>query len=146
DQSGCTSTTAGPHQVSASLGSFVAAADLDIVAGPAANLHLTGTSEVTAGGTATYAVQGFDQYGNPLGDSTSTSTLTITPDGSCQGANCTATVAGGHVVTATLGSVTATAPLNVSPGAVDHLVVSPATATAPAGQWQTFTAQGFDQY
>ncbi len=75
---------------------------------------------------------------------TGTTTFSITPDGSCPFASCTATMAGAHTVTATDGAKTATASLTVTPGSLDHLVLSPASATISAGASQAYTAHGAD--
>src|SRR5439155_997717 len=85
------------------------------------------------------------QYDNSLGDVTASTSFSIAPDGSCTGASCTATVAGTHAVTGTKSGKTGTASLQVTPGAVlDHIVISPSSATISAGGSQAYTAQGFD--
>ena len=91
-----------------------------------------------------YAVDGRDQYNNSLGDVTSTTTFSIAPNGSCTGASCTASTAGAHTVTGTKTGKTGSASLQVSAGTIDHIVISPATATIPAGGSQSYTAQAFD--
>src|SRR5207253_2405054 len=102
---------------------------------------------IPAGGSQTYAAEGFDTYGNDAGDVTSSTTFTIDdPHGSCTGADCTGTTAGAHTVTGTDGGATGTASLTVTAGPLDHLVLSPASATITAGGSQAYTAEGFDQY
>jgi hypothetical protein len=101
---------------------------------------------ITAGGAQSYATEGFDQYGNDLGSATAATTFTIGPDGSCTVANCTATVAGPHTVTASDGSKTATASLTVTAGPIASLTISPGSATITAGGSQTYTASGTDKY
>jgi hypothetical protein len=104
------------------------------------------SASISAGGSQAFTAEGFDHFNNDLGDVTASSTFGITPDGSCTGASCTATVAGSHTVTATDGTATGTATLTVNPGPLDHLVVSPASASISAGGSQAFTAEGFDAY
>jgi hypothetical protein len=88
------------------------------------------TATITAGHSQTYTVEGFNSFGDDLGDVTSSSSLAIGPNGSCSGAVCTATVAdtasGSHTVTATDGSATNTASLTV--------VAATVTATSGANQ------------
>ena len=55
--------------------------------------------------------------------------------------------AGTDVIRASLGTITAT-PVSISwtlPGVLDHITISPATATIASGGTQPYTAQGFDR-
>ena len=70
---------------------------------------------MAAGQSQAYTANGYTAEGANAGDVTSASTFTISPDGSCSGATCTPASAGAHTVTATYGSVTATASLDVTP-------------------------------
>jgi hypothetical protein len=84
--------------------------------GPVTQIGLS--PEAASGGIGepqAYSVTGFNADGASLGGVTSESTLSISPDGSCSGATCTPASAGPHTVTATYGSVTATASLDVTP-------------------------------
>ena len=50
-------------------------------------------------------------------------------------------------ITATVGSVSgATAPVTVTAGALNSITITPASADIAAGENQTFSAQGYDQY
>ena len=73
------------------------------------------SATVAAGQGQAYTANGYTAEGADAGDVTSASTFTISPDGSCSGATCTPASAGPHTVTATYGSVTATASLDVTP-------------------------------
>jgi hypothetical protein len=73
---------------------------------------------ISAGASQTYTAEGFDQSNNDLGDVTSATTVTISPNGSCTGAACTATVAGDHTVTGTDGTATGTRPPDRGGGAL----------------------------
>lgn len=75
------------------------------------------TATIAAGGSQAYTATAFDQYNNTIGDVTGSATFGIAPDGSCTGASCTATVAGGHTVTGTESGKTGAASLMVTPGA-----------------------------
>jgi hypothetical protein len=96
-----------------------------------------------------------------VGDVTAQTTFTMTPDGSCTGASCTATTAGAHTVDAADGSATGTASTTINAGPLDHLQLSPATANVCAAKatvgsmeflcgaeqlFQSYTAEGFDHY
>ncbi len=59
------------------------------------------TATIAAGGSQAYTAEGFDAANNSLGDVTATTTFTITPNGSCTAASCTATTVGAHTVTGT---------------------------------------------
>ena len=76
------------------------------------------SSTVTAGATQTYTAQGFDGYGNSLGDVTSATTFTVGGGGSCVGASCSATLPGTYTVTGTDGTATGTATLQVTPAII----------------------------
>src|SRR5207249_1174010 len=101
------------------------------------------TATIASGGSQTYTAEGRDQYNNSLGDITGDVTFTIT-GGSCTGATCTASTAGTPPVTATQFGKTGTATLQVTSGTLDHIVISPGSATISAGGSQTYTAEGFD--
>jgi hypothetical protein len=109
----CTVTGAGAHTVTASKGSAYGSATLNVTAGAFSSLALApGIAWIASGGEQTYTVEGFDSYGNSLGQITD-AVLTITPDGSCTGYTCTATETGSHTVTATKDSTTGTSNLIV---------------------------------
>jgi hypothetical protein len=90
----------------AGAGGTVAALD-HLVVSPA-------TSTIAAGGTQFYTAEGFDASNNSLGDITSATTFTITPNGSCSGGTCTATALGLHNVKGTSGGKTSEASLTVA--------------------------------
>ena len=72
------------------------------------------TAAIAAGGSQSYTAEGYDAYGNDLGDVTSDTSFSIAPDGSCSGSSCTATIDGAHTVTGTDGGITGTASLKVN--------------------------------
>jgi parallel beta-helix repeat protein len=131
-------------------GSSFYADDASVVFGTTAPTldHITiapATASISSGGSQTYTAQGFDAQNNSLGDVTANTTFTISPNGSCAAATCTATQTGAHTVTGTDSGKTATATLDVqAQGGLDHITISPASATVKAGSPQTYTAQGFD--
>jgi hypothetical protein len=132
--------------------------------GAAAALKVTAPATATAGQAFAVSATATDGHGVSLGDVTAHTTFTISPDGSCSGSSCTATLAGPHVVHGVDGAATGEAAqtTTITPGPLDHLVVSPASASVcstgviaafadfscPSGSsaTQVFTAEGFDQY
>jgi len=141
----CTATTAGPHTVTASDGAVSATATLTVTAAALDHLVLAPASaSIAPGGSQAYTAAGSDQYGNSIGDVTSSTTFSISPNGSCTGASCTATQSGAHTVTATSSGKTGSATLQVSAGPLSSIVVSPAASTIVAGASQSYTVSGYD--
>ena len=156
----CTATRLGRHTVTAvaTLGTATVTGNAALqvvprhrrtgtVPGLASIELVPGSAVVESGDGLTYAVNGFDRQHRLIGDVTSLAQLTISPDGSCTGARCTATEPGLHIVTASVPftkfQVTDTAELLVTP----HLVglhLEPRTALAEVGQGVRFTAYGVD--
>jgi hypothetical protein len=91
------------------------------------------TATIAAGQPQTYTVEGFDSSGDDVGNVTASSSFVIGPNGSCDGAVCTATAAdaasGSHTVTVTGGSATTTVSLTVTAAAAKTV-----TATSGANQ------------
>jgi peptidoglycan/xylan/chitin deacetylase (PgdA/CDA1 family) len=143
----CTATKAGEHTVAATDGGLSDQASLSVTAGSLGHIVISPkTASTTAGESQPYTAAGFDRYGNSLGDATAQTTFSISPDGSCQEATCIAKSAGKHTVTATDGGVSDEATLSVAAGPLDHIVISPQSATITAGASEPYTAAGFDRY
>src|SRR5205823_4303741 len=141
----CTATRTGPHTVTATVAGVSATASITV--SPAALDHLAvspASATMTSRGSVVYAADARDQYDNSIGDVTATTTFTITPNGSCTGATCTASRAGSHIVTGTKSGKTGTASLQVLAGSSNHILISPTNATTAAGSSQAYTAQSFD--
>ncbi|MCU1365194.1 MAG: large protein, partial [Ilumatobacteraceae bacterium] len=85
-----------------------------VFVGPATRIAVAPAVAVVATGVLqTFAVTTFDAYNQPLSDVTPTSTFVITPSGTCTVNVCRATTVGVRTVTATVGTMTATAVLDV---------------------------------
>ncbi|MGA3057132.1 MAG: PQQ-binding-like beta-propeller repeat protein, partial [Candidatus Limnocylindrales bacterium] len=142
----CTTNVAVDHTVTGTDGTATGTATLHVNAGTLDHLVLTpSVSTITAGGSQAYTAEGFDVYGNSW-DDTSSTTFTISGSGSCTGAACTSTVAGDHTITGSDSGVYGTATLHVNAGPLDHLVLSPASATIDPGATQVFLATGYDAF
>jgi len=104
---------------------------------------------IAAGTTTPYTAEGFDQYGNSLGDVTPNTTFTISAGGTCTGVDCGSNTADSYTVTGTVNgtSISASATLTVvADEGVSSIAISPKTATIPAGGSQAYTATSLDQY
>jgi len=117
------------------------------------------SSPQTAGGSFSITITAKDQSGNTVTSYTGTNTLsdttgTITPSstGSFAGGVWTGTVTitkaqTGVTITTTGADKSGTSnSFNVTAGSLDHIVISPDTASIAAGDTQTYTAEAFDQY
>src|SRR6185312_12938340 len=62
------------------------------------------------------------------------------------GADCGSTVSGDHTVTGTFSGKSDDADLQIDPAALDHITISPSSATISAGDTQAYTAEAFDVY
>src|SRR5205823_1115978 len=143
----CTATAVGGHIVTGSDGGKASTASLTVVAGPLDHLVLwPSAASVTAGNSQSYAAEGFDAFGNSVGDVTASTVFSIAPNGSCSANVCTASSAGAHTVTGTKSGKTGTASLSITAGPLDHLALSPASASITAGGSQNFSADGRDQF
>ena len=139
----CTPANPGPHTVTGRDGTASGTSTLTVAAPD--HLVLSPASAVTTvGGSQTYTAERFDSHDNDLGDVTAATTFTISSDGSCVGTVCTPAGAGPHTVTGSAGTARGTATLTVD-GPLNHIVVSPASATIAAGGSKTYKAEGFDQ-
>ncbi|MGH7749899.1 MAG: hypothetical protein ACREQ5_34795, partial [Candidatus Dormibacteria bacterium] len=112
-------TSSGEHNT------FTAAAVDHIAISPA-------SASITAGGSQSYSVTAFDVSNSSFGDVTSSTSFSISPDGSCTANSCTATVSGPHTVTATFWGLTTTAALTVNPSAATHLAFTQSPSNSAA--------------
>jgi len=101
---------------------------------------------ISAGSSQAYAAEAFDVLNRDLGDFTSATSFTYDTNTSCSTNSCSPIIAGDHTITGTDGTASGTTTLHVTAGALDHLVLSPATATVMTGHTQAYTARGADVY
>lgn len=101
-------------------------------------------STVDAGTPVSFRVEGFGEW-DYLGDLTGRATFAL--DGApCQGATCTATTAGAHVVTATIGEVWTAADVAVERRPLTQVTITPSAVTIADGASHVYAAEGFDAY
>lgn len=108
---------AGTDQIQATVGTLTATPVSITWTVPGVLDHIAinpASATIVAGGSQAYTATGYDRLNNVIGDVTAQTTFSITPDGSCSGANCTATINGVHTVTGSDGGKTAQASLTVS--------------------------------
>ncbi|MHB8329259.1 MAG: YncE family protein, partial [Acidimicrobiales bacterium] len=133
-----TYTTATSHTITAGYSGdaaftpSTATTTFTVTPGPLDHLVLSpATATIAVRGTQTYTAEGFDAYGNDVGDVTSATTFTIASRSdlgkgdpskgdlgriiqSCTASTCTATLPGMYTVTGSDGTPTGTASLTVS--------------------------------
>ena len=98
------------------------------------------TATIVAGTTQAYTSTAYDAYGNSW-DITALTAFSISPNGSFSGNVASVSLAGPHAITGSYASKTATASLQVTPGAPHHFTFSTLTAqTAGASFPATITA------
>lgn len=106
----------GADTVTARLGTLVSnSVEKSWLVGPLSRLTITPeSSSIAPGASQSYLVRGFDAFENSHGDITAATTFSITPNGSCTGATCTAATPGPHTVSASSGGKLASATLTVT--------------------------------
>jgi hypothetical protein len=141
----CGPTTAGTYTVTGTYSGMTDTASLTVNAGGLHHIVISpATATIAAGGSQSYTAEAYDGYGNHWSVTASTD---FDYDGTaCSGASCGPTTAGTYTVTGTYSGMTDTASLTVNAGALDHIVISPATATITAGGSQSYTAEAYDGY
>ncbi|GAA3037325.1 hypothetical protein GCM10010462_25220 [Microbacterium dextranolyticum] len=135
---------AGDHTVTATLDGVSTSARIRVVAGPLATLTVTpATATVTQGNTTVFTITGADAAGNPVNVDAAALSSTARAD-AIDGRAVTFSGAGTRTVTASLGHVTATADIEVTPGPVATLTLTPAAATVTQGGKVEFTIAAAD--
>ena len=133
--------------VTASWNAVSGSATVDVVPGAPATVTVAPNPvNVVAGATQAFTATAYDQYGNV--NTTSTVSWSTNAGSVTSGGVLTAqtTTASGLGVSATANGVTQTATVNVVPGPVNTVTVSPASATVYLNRTQQFTATMRDQY
>ena len=141
-----TATQVGSAQVQAVSGDVVGMAEVTVMAGPAVALQLTAPSPtVRAGESMTLGSEAQDAIGNAITTAPVWTVEgdigTITPEGVF-----TAQKAGSGQIVGTMGDATQSIDIDVRPGDVVMIEVSPKDPTLTAGETATFTAKGYDAH
>lgn len=104
---------------------------------------------VTAGDSHAFAAEAFDAYDNPLGNVTGGTIFSIVEsghNGRWAGKFYTAHTAGQWTVRGLYRGLAAESSLDVQPGALSYVAISPDVETVVAGEAQSFAAEAFDAY
>jgi adhesin/invasin len=150
------STIAGLATVTATVGSLNATRSVTFTPGPPANLALVAApSTLPVGNLSALTATVTDQFGNPVAISVVVSFTTnlgsalpvtrVTTNGVAT-ATLSSTVAGLATVTATVGSLNATAPVTFTPGPPANLSLVAAPSTLQVGHLSALTATVTDQF
>ncbi|MCW3996390.1 MAG: hypothetical protein NWE98_09640, partial [Candidatus Bathyarchaeota archaeon] len=147
---GLTITLAGQNTITATDGDTTGTSNTFTVnPNTLTTIKITGPSSVTAGFTATYTAEGFDTFGNSLGDVTNQVTWSIEAEAAGQWNQnvYTAEKAGTWQVTGKIDeTISDTAELTVEVSNLHHITVLPTAATTEAGIPQSYTVQAFDEF
>lgn len=140
-------TTSGTFWFRATSGAVTGEAS--VVVWPGAPVSVTVTPDpasVAAGGTQAFTATVLDAYGNQ--NDTATVVWTTNAGSITAGGVLTAqtTAQSGRQVTATVGALADSAVVDVVPGPLDHITVTPATVSLKTATTQAFSAVGYDQY
>ena len=144
-----TSENTGTWTVTGTYSGKSDTATLTVTASPLDHIVISpATATIAAGASQTYTAEAFDQHDNSLGNVTNGTTFEIVAGagGSWAANSYTSENTGTWTVTGTYSGKSDTATLTVIEGSLDHIVISPATATITAGDPQTYTAEAFDQH
>ena len=141
-----TAAQMGAAQVQATSGDVVGAADVTVTPGPAVALQLMApTSTVKAGDSITISSEAQDAAGNaitaPPAWSLEGEIGAITPEGVF-----TAQHAGSGRIVGVMGDVTQTVDIEIQPGDLSTIEVSPKDPSVTAGETVAFTATGRDAF
>lgn len=140
----CSSDDVGDYVVTASFEGASDSATLAVTVGPLDYIIVSpSVAEIGAGESRGYSARGYDEYGNPRGPVPASFSIT---NGDCDGVMCGSTVAGAQTVTGVFSGRADTATLNVNPGPMVDIEVSPQNATIQAGATQAYSAEGVDAY
>jgi subtilisin family serine protease/protocatechuate 3,4-dioxygenase beta subunit len=150
------STVAGLATVTATVGGLSATAQVTFTPGPPANLALAAApSTLPVGSLSTLTATVTDQFGNPVANgivvSFSTSLGSVSPitrvtTNGVATATLSSTLPGTAVVTATVGSLSATSQVTFTPGAPANLALAAAPSTLTVGSLSALTATATDQF
>ena len=137
-------STVGSGVVTATYGGIIGTAPVAVIDGSVVSVSISPASaSVTSGATQQFAVSVLDSGGN---------TVAVTPAWSVSGGigtmaadgTFTAGTAGSGSITATVNTVSQTASVTVTPGALDTMTIAPSSATVLNGETLQFTATGAD--
>ena len=119
--------------------------DPDSTPGPMVAFELAVPSQSEAGERFRPSATATDAEGRSLGDVSDRLELRIGSDGECDAGRCSATAAGRHIVTATIGEIARSAEVEITPGQTASIRLAAPGAVVAGDQFRP-TATGKDQY
>jgi hypothetical protein len=141
-----TAEFAGTWTVTCTIEGMSDIASLSVVHSSAVSIEISPRDElIAAGASQEYSATAFDAYGNSW-DAASSSSFGIDPEagGSWTGATYTSENEGEWTVTASMDGLHDETSLTVGHGAVDHVIITPASTSIVAGQSQAYVATAYD--
>ena len=141
------SSVVGSYTVTATFSGKTDTATLTVTAAASVLDHIVispKSATIVAGGSQVYSTVGFDQYGSSLGSVVAV--YSVSAGASVSGNLVSSSVVGSYTVTATFSGKTDTATLTVTANGLDHILVTPATASVSAGGSQVFVSTAYDQF
>ncbi|MBS4752816.1 hypothetical protein KG112_08360 [Nocardioides sp. zg-ZUI104] len=143
----CRAERAGGYTVTGTHLGQSDTASLTVTAAAANRLEVTpGASTIAAGATQAYTARTYDRYDNLVADVTGATSFTVDGAADCAANRCGSETSGTYLVTGTAGGRSATVTLTVTPAAVHHLVITPATGTILAGNSLSYSARTYDRF
>jgi hypothetical protein len=140
-----TAVSQGSWTLTTTIAGLSATAAITITHGTPTSLNVLPTSaELTADGILPLRIYGVDGQGNGFDLSQEVSLTTTDPKGTVSPEGYTPSVAGTWMVTATLGVLTDTIPVTITPGMLKTLTVTPGNLTADIGDTAALTVSGTD--
>ncbi|MCK4718661.1 MAG: Ig-like domain-containing protein, partial [Thermoplasmata archaeon] len=136
----------GTWTINASVGTiFNNSVEITVTVGVLHHIVLTGPATTDADTSVTFTAVGQDQNDNPLSGLTF---VWVAENGSITGGTFAPwTIGDAWDITVSVGTIDTTTTIEVTPGAVHHIVVAPATpADITADETLQFSATGYDQH
>lgn len=140
-----TAVSQGTWTLTTTISELSATAKITVTPGTPTSLNVFPTSaELTADGLLPLRIYGVDGQGNGFDVSQQVALSTTDPKGTVTPDGYTPSVAGTWVVKATLGALTDSVPVTITPGMLKSLTVTPKTLTADPGDTAALTVNGTD--
>lgn len=140
-----TAVSQGTWTLTTTVAGLTATATVTVTPGTATSLNVLPTSAtLTADGVLPLRIYGVDGQGNGFDVSQAVTLSTTDPKGTVSASGYTPAVAGTWMITATLGALSDTVPVTITPGMLKTLTVTPQEVVADPGDTAGLTVNGTD--
>lgn len=140
-----TAVSQGAWTLTTTVAGLSATAAITVTHGTPTSLNVLPTSAaLTADGILPLRIYGVDGQGNGFDLNQQVALSTTDPKGIVTADGYTPSVAGNWIVTATLGALSDSVPVTITPGMLNTLTVTPNTITADPGDSAALTVNGTD--